>query len=77
MDALELLDKEDLLQSKIPRGQQKLLLKALKPRQATESEQTTDQTAEVTEATTAAMATCEDCATAPTRTRQRAPGKTS
>ena len=27
MDAVELLDKEDLSQSKIPRGQQKLLLK--------------------------------------------------
>ena len=34
MDAIELLDKEDLAQSKIPRGQQKLLLKALQPRQA-------------------------------------------
>ena len=52
MDAIELLDKEDLAQSKIPRGQQKLLLKALQPRQATE--QTTEQTAEVTETAAAA-----------------------
>ena len=29
MDAVELLDKEDLSQSNIPRGQQKLVLKAL------------------------------------------------
>ena len=70
MDAAELLDKEDLSQSKIPRGQQKLLLKALQPRQATEAEQTTEQTAEVTEATTAATATCEDGATDPARGRQ-------
>ena len=67
MNALELLDKEDLSPSKIPRGQQKLLLKSLQPRQATEAEQTTDQTAEVTEATTVAAATCEDGATAPAR----------
>ena len=61
MDAVELLDKEDLVQSKIPRGQQKLLLKALQPRQAT----VTEQTAEVTETTKAA--TCEDGAIAPAR----------
>ena len=38
MEAVVLLDKEDLLQSKIPRGQQKLLLKALlslRPRETT------------------------------------------
>ena len=67
VDAVELLDKEDSSQSNIPRGQQKLLLKALQPRQATEAEQTTEQTAEVTEATTAAMATCENGATTPAR----------
>jgi len=67
MDAVELLDKEDLVQSKIPRGQQKLLLKALQPRQATVTEPTTEQTAEVTETTKAATATCEDGAIAPAR----------
>ena len=67
MDAVELLDKEDLAQYKIPRGQQKLLLKALQPRQATVTEPTTEQTAEVTETTKAATATCEDGAIAPTR----------
>ncbi|KAK2144921.1 hypothetical protein NP493_4089g00002 [Ridgeia piscesae] len=77
MDALELLDKEDLSQSKIPRGQQKLLLKSLQPRQATEAEQTTDQTAEVTEATTVAAATCEDGATAPARDQAAGAGPAS
>ncbi|KAK2149224.1 hypothetical protein NP493_3036g00000 [Ridgeia piscesae] len=66
---------DNQLKLKIPRGQQKLLLKALQPRQATEAEQTTDQTAEVTEATTAAMATCEDCATAPTRDQAAGAGQ--
>lgn len=37
MEALILLDREDLLQTKIPRGQQKLLLKALLPLQTTET----------------------------------------
>ena len=64
MDAIALVDKEDLAQSKIPRGQQKLLLKALQPKQATAG-QTTEQTVEVTETTTAATATCEDGTTAP------------
>ena len=35
MEAVVLLDKEDLLPSKIPRGQQKLLLKSLRPRETT------------------------------------------
>ena len=74
MDAIELLDKEDLAQSKIPRGQQKLLLKALQPRQAT-AEQTTEQTAEVTEATAAAAATGEDGATAPARDQAAGAGQ--
>ena len=78
MDAIELLDKEDLAQSKIPRGQQKLLLKALQPRQAT-AEQTTEQTAEVTEATAAATAaaaaTGEDGATAPARDQAAGAGQ--
>ena len=72
MDAIELLDKEDLAQSKIPRGQQKLLLKALHPRQAT-AEQTTEQTAEITEAT--AAATGEDGATAPARDQAAGAGQ--
>ena len=78
MDAIELLDKEDLAHSKIPRGQQKLLLKALQPRQAT-AEQTTEQTAEVTEATAAATAaaaaTGEDGATAPARDQAAGAGQ--
>ena len=61
MDAVELLDKDDLAQSKIPRGQQKLLLKALQPRQVTE------QTAAHSETTMAATATCDDGASAPAR----------
>ena len=77
MDALELLDKEDLSESKIPRGQQKLLLKSLQPRQATEAEQTTDKMAEVTEATTVATATCEDGATAPGRDQAAGTGPAS
>ena len=60
MDVVELLDKEDLSQSKISRGQQKLLLKAPQPRQATKAEQTTEQTVKDTETTTAATDTCED-----------------
>jgi len=61
MDAVELLDKDDLAQSKIPRGQQKLLLKALQPRQVTE------QTTAHSETTMAATATCDDGASAPAR----------
>ena len=53
MDAIALVDKEDLAQSKIPRGQQKLLLKAFQPRQATAA-QMTEQTAEINETPAAA-----------------------
>ena len=65
MDVVELLNKEDLSRSKIPRGQQELLLKALQLMQATVAEQTTEQMAEITETTMAAPATCEYGATAP------------
>ena len=59
-DAVELLDKDDLAQSKIPCEQQKLLLKALQPRQATEMEQTVVHS----ETTMAATAMCDDGASA-------------
>ena len=56
MEALILVDREDLLQTKIPRGQQKLLLKALLPMQPAATPRTpTDE-----ETMAAAATTCAD-----------------
>ena len=61
MEALVLVDREDFLQTKIPRGQQKLLLKALLPMQPAETSRAVPTpTVGETMAAAAAVTTCAD-----------------